>query len=46
MTQPTQTSAGRAARRLSLAMPGTATFTPGQRRRSLARPWGPTSPTR
>jgi hypothetical protein len=44
--QPTQTSAGRPARRLSLAMPGTATFTLRQRRRSLVRSWGPTSPTR
>jgi hypothetical protein len=38
MTQPTETSAGRAPRGLCLAMPGTATFTLWQRRRSLVRP--------
>jgi hypothetical protein len=38
MTQPTETSAGRAARGLCLAMPGTATFTLRQRRHSLVRP--------
>ena len=38
MTQPAETSAGRAARGLCLAMPGTATFTLRQRRRSLVRP--------
>jgi hypothetical protein len=37
MTQPTETSAGRAARGLCPAMPATATFTLRQRRRSLAR---------
>jgi hypothetical protein len=37
MTPPSETSAGRAARGLCLAMPGTATFTLRQRRRSLAR---------
>jgi hypothetical protein len=35
MTQATKTSAGRAARGLSPAMPGTATFTRRQRRRNL-----------
>jgi hypothetical protein len=38
MTQSAETSAGPAARGLCLAMPGTATFTLRQRRRSLVRP--------
>ena len=38
MTQPTETSAGRAAPGLCLAMPGTATRTLRQLRRSPVRP--------
>ncbi len=38
MTQPAETTAGRAARGLCLAMPGTPAFTLRQQRRSLVWP--------